>query len=254
MVGLDEQPEISGGRPGSVRVHRSACLKAEDRPDFEQVLDQALDSSRIRQALRHTEEDIDAERLRARALRARFSIAATAIGEYRYYVHLRTSSGQPAGSDSVGRGLLGALAVLTPALGGVAAVVFLLLGYGLHAVNARYPLADGLVTAGWVSAAVAALAAVLGLTGVLVSAMRNRAADYAVRPSDPSSDHPSDAAPRAGHATALDPAVTEARDAWRQALLERGVVPYLLRQLGHTGADEAVVPTATPTSSPSPSP
>ncbi len=235
MVGVDEQPEISGGPRRSVRVRRSACLKAEDRADFEQVLDQVLDSPRIRRALRHTEKDVDAARLRTRALRHRFAIAAAAAGEYRHYVRLRTSSGQPAGSDSVGRGLLGALAVLAPVLGAVAAAVFLFLGYSLHAIDAQFRLADGLVTAGWVSAAVAAFAAVVGLTGVLVSAIRNRAADYAVRSYD--------TAPRADDTVDSGPAAAEARDAWHQALRDRGILPYLL---GHIGADEFAVPASPP--------
>ncbi|GAU70797.1 hypothetical protein SSP35_22_01010 [Streptomyces sp. NBRC 110611] len=213
--------------------------EADDERDYERVVDRALNSPQIRQAMRSAAGTVNAERLRAQALAARAEISAAAEREYRHYARLRavrdrtTDAHQgPVGDGrrGSGHGLLGALGFLVPALAFIAALLFLLFGYGLRVVSPRSHTAEGLVTAGWVAVGLAALAALLGFAGMVVTAVRNRAVAYADRASD------------------ADPALVAGRDAWHTALLERGVLPFLqarLRDLGVTGvtgADEAAEP------------
>ncbi|GAA0357445.1 hypothetical protein [Streptomyces blastmyceticus] len=192
-------------------------LRVEDTPDFEHVVQQALHFPEIRDAVRGGTAPVSAEQLRTMALRARAEIAATAADEYRAYLRTRTTAPQdpppPApGGRSVpgfGGGLLGALGVLVPTLAAVAAAAFLLLGYGLRLTGTQEHLADGLVTAGWTTAVVAATTAAAAAAALLVSAVRQRSA-----PDD-------EAQPEA------ETAVARSRQAWQQALLERGVLPFL---------------------------
>ncbi|MFD0445158.1 hypothetical protein ACFQ10_26270 [Streptomyces indonesiensis] len=106
-------------------------LQAEDRPDFERALYQALRTAEIRAALRRNGATGDAgiQRLRSQALVASELIATAAAPEYAAYLRQRaaaatTASTAPAASVRSGsptpsagvRGLLPVLAVLTPAL------------------------------------------------------------------------------------------------------------------------------------------
>lgn len=195
-----------------------AHLRAEDTPDFERVVQQALHFPEIREAVRGS-APVSAEQLRARALRARAEIAATAADEYRAYLRTRTSPTpqEPPAPDGrsprgFGGGPAGALGVLVPTLAGVAAAAFLLFGYGLRLTGTQERLADGLVASGWTTALVAAAAAALAVTALLVTAARQRPA-------------PEEDAPEA------ETEVTRSRAAWQQALLERGVLPFLHSEL-----------------------
>ncbi|MFD8382599.1 hypothetical protein ACFV2X_29520 [Streptomyces sp. NPDC059679] len=204
------------------------ALDAADRPDFEQVLHRALNTPEIRTALRHgSAEGPDLEELRSQALADAASIAVAAATEYGAYVRQRApalpdeSAGGPAasgvgsgpgGQGQAGQRLLPALAVLTPVLATAATVVFLLLGHTLGLSASQRRLADTLLTAAHTTAVIAALTTAAGAIWLFTTAARHR-----TTPVDRAERH------RDG--------VAAARDAWRLALLERGVLPYLRGRL-----------------------
>ncbi|MGI5336058.1 hypothetical protein ACQEVS_00970 [Streptomyces sp. CA-181903] len=188
--------------------------RTEDRADFEDVLEQGLSSPPITEALRATTA-VSAGRLRAWALESRAEIAAAAIPEYRTYLEARSSRRRGAPSP-LGNGL-GALAVLIPALAAAAAAAFLVLGYGFRLLGVQARLARGLQAAGWTAVAVATTAVLLGIVAVLVIAVRNRR----TRPASSGGER-----------------AAEARAAWRRALLERGVLPFLRHQIEEAGRPE----------------
>ncbi|MGV4891907.1 hypothetical protein ACSR0Z_36160 [Streptomyces viridosporus] len=106
---------------------------------------------------------------------------------------------------------MAALAVLTPVLSTAAAAVFLLLGYGLQLAGAQQPLAIALIRAGRVAGAVVVPAAAAAGTALVITAARHRAT--------------------ARHPQLNTASLAQAHAAWRQALLERGLLPFLRRQL-----------------------
>ncbi|WP_179166592.1 hypothetical protein [Streptomyces sp. CB03238] len=190
-------------------------LEAVDQADFEHALHAALNNPDIREALQQPTAQITAEQLRARALAATDTIAAEAATEYTALLRLRVASlaptGRPRQPATAGNGLAAALAVLTPVLSTAAAVIFLLLGYGLQLASAQQPLAIALIRAGWVAGAVALLAAAAAITALMVTAARHRATSRRPQPDTAS--------------------LAQAHAAWRQALLERGLLPFLRREL-----------------------
>lgn len=210
-------------------------LEAVDRADFEHTLHVALSAPGIREALQQPAAQVTAEQLRAQALTAADAIAAEAATEYaallRLRLRLRTAAvpsrtGRPQPVPAtVGNGLLAALAVLTPVLSAAAAAVFLLLGYGLQPAGAQQSLAIALIRAGWISGAMAVLATAASSIGLVITAARHRAASRHSQPDTAS--------------------LAQAHAAWRQALLERGLLPFLRRQLHQP-------PTPTPQPRPSP--
>ncbi|MCC3770872.1 hypothetical protein [Streptomyces sp. UNOC14_S4] len=204
-------------------------LRIEDTPDFEYVVQQALHFPEIRDAVRGAgtaKAPVSVEQLRSMALRARAEIAATAADEYRDYLKQRTAvAGQepaPAADATASGpdagGLLGALGVLVPTLAAVAAAAFLLLGYGLRLTGTQEHLADGLVTAGWTTAVIAVVAAVVSIGALLLTAVRQRPAqeEDGEPPEEPETE------------------VSRSRRVWQQALLERGVLPFLHSALRET--------------------
>ncbi|EFE72052.1 conserved hypothetical protein [Streptomyces viridosporus ATCC 14672] len=193
-------------------------LEAVDRADFEHTLHAALSAPDIREALQQPTAQVTAEQLRARALTAADTIAAEAATEYAALLRLRTAAaparaGRPwrPAPATAGNGLLAALAVLTPVLSTAAAAVFLLLGYGLQLASTQQPLAIALIRAGWVAGAVVVLAAAAAGTALVITAARHRATACHPQPDTAS--------------------LAQAHAAWRQALLERGLLPFLRRQL-----------------------
>ncbi|MFI7102327.1 hypothetical protein ACIBK8_23570 [Streptomyces sp. NPDC050161] len=195
-------------------------LRAEDGPDFEQLLDRALRTPEVTDALRRCDEGVDAGQLRAQALGSQAAIAAAAAAEYRTYLALRTAGARPVTlphrSGRTARatgGLLPALGVLVPGLAATAAAIFLLIGFGLRAVGMSSSLADDLVFAGVTAACIAAVATLAGLFWMLVVAARNRSVPDGGAEQDPYA------------------ALVRAREAWHGALLERGVLPFLLGRL-----------------------
>ncbi|MFF7883553.1 hypothetical protein ACH40F_22070 [Streptomyces sp. NPDC020794] len=191
---------------------------------FERVLDQALNSRRISDALERSAGTLNREQLRTRALRERTAIAAVAAVEYRAYTESKALAAEQTGErdgdgdgngngNTGGGGLLPVLAVFVPSLSAVAAAVFLVSGLALRAFGGRPYIGAGLLTAGFVAAAVAVGGAVADLACLLVAAAHNRSAV-------------DDGAP-AGE----DAEVKRAREAWQLALRERGMMPFLLARL-----------------------
>ncbi|WP_328732078.1 hypothetical protein OHT20_19010 [Streptomyces caniferus] len=232
-------------------------LLNEDRAEFARILDEALRTAEYRPddftAVGGT--PLNAEQLRTMALSATTAIAACATAEYQRYVQLRAElraptpvpshvpaddeeqspeadgSSGPAIATSLGEaettgaGLTAMVAVLAPVLAGIAAVLFLLIGYALRALSPDKALAQPLISVGWIFAALTAAGALVAMAGLVITALRNGSSAQAAR------------------ADELGEALDNAREVWRRALLERGVLPFLREAL----AD----PTATPDDDPS---
>jgi hypothetical protein len=103
--------------------------------------------------------------------------------------------------------------VLTPVVAAVAAAVLLLIGYGARLAEVATGFATSVVTAGWVLALTAAVTACIGLWALLRTALRQREGTSECREPAGGTD------------------VDRARERWRQALLERGLLPYLRSHL-----------------------
>ncbi|MEV7783047.1 hypothetical protein [Kitasatospora sp. NPDC088351] len=208
-----------------VRMNNAPHLLAEDRPDFERLLDEALRDGTILTALRGPGA-LTAEQLRTKALREADDIAAAAATEYAHYTRLRQSlrdtpppgQGGTAGAPGLfsqlrsangGAGLFPVLTVLTPILAWAAALVLLLIGYTLRAANPGLALAGSVLTAGWLALAAGLVAMAAGIVGLVLTALRDGSA-----------------AP-AGAAPGLATEVADARRAWQRALRDRALVAYL---------------------------
>lgn len=196
-------------------------LRDEDRPDYAQAVDEAIRSPEAQQLIRRSTLKIG--QVRVRALDAGPRIASTAAAEYDSYTTLRRQTRDGADrservplsggrEQEAGAGVLPVLAVLTPVLAGVAAVTFLVLGYGLSLVDGELALAGALIQVGWFSLGLGALTAVVAFIGLYRTAARNRHS---------MSDGP---AP-------VPAEVLQAREAWLRALRDRGVLPFLRDQL-----------------------
>ncbi|MEU6279653.1 hypothetical protein [Streptomyces sp. NPDC047028] len=234
-------------------------LLNEDRQEFERILDEALRSAPHRPELAAVGQRLNPEQLRTMALNAIALITAAAASEYQHYVKVREELRHPAppvpaatrdsGSDSAsaepgqGRGLATALggdaetagagavaviAVLAPVLSGAAAAIFLLVGYILKMLDPGEAFAQTMLTAGWVFGAVTAAAVLVAAVGLLLTALRNNTSAA----SGPDGD--------AGQE------VSSARAAWREAVLERGILPFLRDALAEPGT--AALPRTAPSS------
>jgi hypothetical protein len=221
-------------------------LLSEDRQEYERILDEALRLAPHRPEPYGLGQRLDPGQLRAMALDATALITAAAATEYQHYVRVREGLRQPAapapaasgpGSGSTapgprvtgpaatveeavetaGAGAVAVVAVLAPVLAGTAAVIFLLVGHVLRMLDAERAFARTMLTTGWVFGALAAAAILVAAAGLLVTALRNR----------PSAE--------AGRYRELSREVTEAREAWRDALLERGILPFLRDALSDPG-------------------
>lgn len=203
-----------------IRNSRPVRLHDRDRADFEQVLTRALSTGPLRDAFPGAPGEADgplgpdAALLRAEVRDATERIMASSGKEYSVYVRMRATADKRAArrtrpSGVKGRGLLPALAVLAPAISGVAAVIFLLLGTVLDVAGAQEKLAHSLVLTGWACAAIAVIALLAGALGLVAGALRNRRS--AIR----------------GYARTGESELERARQAWHRALLERGMVPFL---------------------------
>ncbi|MEU0203531.1 MULTISPECIES: hypothetical protein [unclassified Streptomyces] len=195
-------------------------LSPEDRADFEAVLHLAMSSAEIRGALRPDPTGRAAAHLRAHALAHADAITAAAPEPYRTYLAVRRAARRetppPLGTGS----LLPALAVLTPLVSAVSAGALLLLGGLLQVAGAPGPLPGSLVASGWTLALVAAVTGLVALAAVLRTALGRPA----VPPAPDQVEH--------------------ARQAWRQALLDHGMLPHLRRHL--TPYPEAAVTPCSP--------
>lgn len=198
-------------------MDRPLRLPQQDRADFETELGRALSAPQVRAALRAGgDEARGVERLRRAARENAEFVLAAAAPEYERYAALR------ADADAVSRlpvdvparerasGWWGVLGVVVPIIAATAAVIFLLLGFVLGLVEDLGVLAHALVEAGWVSAGAAVVSLLVGGLGLL-GAARSRGAE-------------------AGEAAGGPGELPLAREAWRSALTERGLVPYLVAQ------------------------
>ncbi|MER5211385.1 hypothetical protein ABT063_12605 [Streptomyces sp. NPDC002838] len=230
-------------------------LLSEDRQEYERILDEALRSAPHRPELAAVGQRLNPEQLRTMALNATALITAAAATEYQHYVKAREELRQPASStpsstretgssepgtsamglattmgeaaETAGAGAVAVVAVLAPVLAGTAAAIFLLVGYILKMLDPEPAFAQTMLTTGWVFGAMTAAAILVAAVGLLLTALRNR----------PSLD--------AGAHGELSEEVALARAAWREALLERGILPFLREALAAPGT-AALRPTAPP--------
>ncbi|GHD85086.1 hypothetical protein [Streptomyces naganishii] len=227
-------------------------LLSEDRQEYERILDEALRSAPHRPESAGVGQRLNSEQLRTMALDATALITAAAASEYQHYVKVREELRRPAATqptlrgattaepdgatvslaaavgeaaETTGAGAGAVVAVLAPVLAGVAAALFLLVGYALKMLDPAPAFAQTMITTGWVFGAVTAAAILVAAVGLLLTALRNR---------------PS---PAAGPYGELGEEVARARDAWHDALLERGILPFLRDALADPGS-AALHPTA----------
>ncbi|EPD56658.1 hypothetical protein [Streptomyces sp. HGB0020] len=222
-------------------------LLSEDRQEYERVLDEALRSAPNRPELTAVGQRLNAEQLRTMALNASALITAAAATEYQHYVKVREELRQPAPStpsstreagsaepgaatmglattlsETAGAGAVAVAAVLAPVLAGTAAILFLLVGYILKMLDPEPAFAQTMLTAGWVFGALTAAAILVAGIGLLLTALRNR----------PSLE--------SGPYGELSAEVARAREAWREALLENGIMPFLKEALADPGTAAAL--------------
>ncbi|MFD1829024.1 hypothetical protein ACFSJS_05010 [Streptomyces desertarenae] len=226
-------------------------LRLEDRPAFERVLDEALRAVRERPAPDAGPRRPTDEQLRAAATAATAAITACAAVEYERFVRLREELRRPgnapsaqAGAGPAGdaggarAGLLAVLSVLAPALAGTAAVIFLLVGHLLRLLTPEPSIAAPMRGAGWAFAALAAVSLLAASVGLLVTAVRHGSGALRAEGRDGRSgpDGPD------GPEGSLAEEVARARETWRAALLERGVLPFLHEVLDGAAPGPAVPP------------
>ncbi|MGQ4515029.1 hypothetical protein [Streptomyces sp. DW26H14] len=258
-------------------------LLVEDRAEFERALDEALRNAHERPELAAIGRHLTANQLRGMALDAQSLIAQSAAPEYEHYREVReetrgsrplpvrekpspsgprsfvstdsslSSSAASAASSmssasaprmprtsvlgdpaATGAGIVAVVAVLVPVLAAIAAVIFLLAGYLLKALGPAHPLDDALISFGWFFASVMALGILAGGIGLVITALRNGSTQIRSLGTGGTEE--------AGE-------LAEAREEWRTALLERGIVPYLRRTLRE--AEESVAPPSPGPSAPS---
>ncbi|MBT2526718.1 hypothetical protein J7E91_15115 [Streptomyces sp. ISL-99] len=214
-------------------------LLAEDRPEFERVLDEALRTAHHRPELSAIGQRLNSTQLRTMAMNASALIAAAAATEYDHYVKVREEMRTPpaaadgtgsvlamgdATTETTGAGAAAVVAVLAPVLAGTASVIFLIVGYLLTMLTPEPAFARTLLTAGWIFAALAAAGFLAAAVGLLLTALRN--GSTACRDGR-------------GGERERNPEVERAGEAWRHALLERGVVPFLRAALAEPGTGPA---------------
>jgi hypothetical protein len=215
-------------------------LLAEDKPDYVRILQEALQTPHIRDAVRATRGAITAEQLHDRAMRELPEVAAEAAPEYAQLLALREQLAQlgtgpdtdrlgstdpaqwvePGTAMDAGRraGLAPMAAVLAPVLAWTSALALWLIGLAVRAGSPSLALGRQLITAAGALAAVGGAALVVATVGLLLTAKR----DAAVEPELPQPE--------------LAAEVAKAREAWRAALRTRGVVPFLEAELAARAA------------------
>ncbi|MEU8974698.1 hypothetical protein AB0D11_36490 [Streptomyces monashensis] len=219
-------------------------LLSEDRQEFERLLDEALRSAPHRPELAAVGQRLNSEQLRTMALNATALITEAAASEYEHYIEVRDELRRPAmapalsgdsgsaepgpavaglatafgeSAENTGAGAIAVVAVLAPVLSGTAAAIFLLIGYILKTLNPGQTFGDTMLTAGWVFGAVTAAAILVAAVGLLLTALRNSSSAQAQT------------------LNAAHKELDRAREAWRSALLERGILPFLREALAEPG-------------------
>ncbi|QDQ09342.1 hypothetical protein [Streptomyces spectabilis] len=189
---------------------------SESSAALEHTLEQALRSREFRDAAGRVKNVPNAVHLRTRARRARLAILAKADEEYSRYVRVRAAADRYrsrrrcAGAGCRAGGGAAVLSTLVPVLSAVIAEVLLLTGLALAAFTERQYLPEAFMTVGLIAATVAVGSALPDLA----------------RPPGRATRRP--AAPEAAARPAPDRTIEQARAAWHMALLERGVMPFLL--------------------------
>ncbi|MEU2072933.1 hypothetical protein [Streptomyces sp. NPDC013489] len=202
-------------------------LLTEDRAEYERILDDALSTAHARPDLAGAGTRLSLAQLRSLTLNATTLVTSAAASEYDHFVKVREQhraalgTRTPASQDrpGPGPGVVAILTVMVPVLAGAAAVIFLLVGAVLHAVAPTVAFGATLFTAGLVFGSVAAAGLLGAAAGLLVTALRNSPAEVS-RGGPP--------------APAPDDELSRAREAWRRALLERGILPFLRDVLAAT--------------------
>ncbi|MFE7775603.1 hypothetical protein ACFU5O_17205 [Streptomyces sp. NPDC057445] len=222
-----------------MHMNSAPHLLTEDRAEYERILDDALRNAHDRPDLTSVGKRLNAEQLRTMALNATALITSAAAAEYEYFVKVREEQRSPSTSpvrnsvlgpavgdedeDGAGAGFGAVLTVLAPILAGTAAVIFLLVGYVMKALSPEPAFAETLVTVGWFFGALTAAGLLAAAVGLLIAALRNGATQV----------------PAEEAGGELPDEVARAKEAWRHALLERGVVPFLRAALADPSADPA---------------
>ena len=174
-----------------MHMNSAPHLLAEDRPEFERILDEALRTAHERPELSGIGDRLNAVQLRTMVLAAGTFITERASAEYEHYVEAReqrrTRRHEGAAADASvlasagealepsGAGIGAVVTVLAPVLAGTAAAIFLLVGYILKMLNPVPAFADTMLTAGWFFGALTAAAILAAAVGLLLTALRNGA-------------------------------------------------------------------------------
>ncbi|CAM5407948.1 hypothetical protein [Streptomyces griseomycini] len=231
-------------------------LLSEDRKEYERILDEALRSAPHRPELSTVGQRLNPEQLRTMALNASAIITAAAATEYQHYVKVREELRRPPApsapsvresdsaepgtnavglattmgevAEAAGAGAVAVVAVLAPVLAGTSAAIFLLVGYVLRMLDPGAAFARTMLTTGWVFGAVTAVAILVAAVGLLLTALRNKPSALGTAYEE------------------LDGELARARDAWREALMERGILPFLRDALTDPAAATALHHTAPP--------
>ncbi|MGW5775741.1 hypothetical protein [Streptomyces sp. NPDC003863] len=199
-------------------------LLTEDRAEYERLLDDALSTAHARPELAGVGTRLTVTQLRSMTMNATALVTTAAASEYDHFVKVREQNRAalgarpPRAEPGAGAGVVAIVNVMVPVLAGTAAAIFLLVGGVLHALAPSVVFGGTLLTAGLVFAALAAAGLLSAGVGLLVTALRNA---------------PAEAPP-------LDDELTRAREAWRHALLERGIVPFLRDALAAAAPPDAL--------------
>ncbi|MFI6049810.1 hypothetical protein ACIBCO_06890 [Streptomyces violascens] len=226
-----------------MHMNSAPHLLVEDRPEFERILDEALRTAHERPELSGIGDRLNAVQLRTMVLAAGTFVTERAAAEYENFVKAREELRSPSGTtapDSVltaaadgvslepsGAGIGAVVAVLAPVLAGTAAAIFLLVGYILKMLNPVPAFADTMLTAGWFFGALTAAAILAAAVGLLITAVRNGATQVVAIDEDSEADAPDERTQE----------FARAREAWRHALLERGIYPFLRDALADPSVD-----------------
>ncbi|MEV4739370.1 hypothetical protein [Streptomyces sp. NPDC049555] len=237
-----------------MHMNSAPHLLAEDRPEFERLLDQALRTANQDPELSALiGQRLGTEQLRSMARGAMAAIVSCAATEYQEFIAAReelrarsaatrpqpvgggsasgggseagddhtapSASATPEGPDAPGAGALAVVAVLAPVLAGIAGFLFLLIGYVMRTVGTGGSAAGQMVTIGWWFGGLTVAAVLVASSGLLVTALRTGREAQDGAPHDPLAEE-----------------AERARETWRQALLHRGLLPFLREALINTGA------------------
>ncbi|MFD7283529.1 hypothetical protein ACFV80_42710 [Streptomyces sp. NPDC059862] len=127
----------------------------------------------------------------------------------------------PETTEAAGSGVFAVFAAPAAVLSGTVAAIFFVVGLVLKLFSAESASARTMITAGWVVGALSVAAILVAAFGLLLTALRNR----------PSLD--------TGPYGEMSGEVARAREAWREALLEHGILPFLREALADPGSAAA---------------